>query len=130
MSLHYKYLETNRIAKKRWKENNRDYYNAWRRKHRAKKKAQMMEGKKCLNCEILMSERAKGVRIYCRGCVDNYPLEVRRHKWRRYYYKKMGRMPKAKKVEKLKPSIRSTMPMHRSYSSKYIVSWRSLKSHG
>lgn len=70
-----------------WYKDNRDRRNARRRELRAARKIASLQGKRCLNCDILMVERCKGVRVYCASCVKNYPDEVRRHRWRRYYYR-------------------------------------------
>lgn len=109
VSSYWKYHEANR----RYIENNRQLINARKRERRKQQKLLTMQGKRCLNCDILMVERCKGVRIYCESCVKNYPIEVRRHRWRRYYNRKKGN-----KKEKLKPIG----------SIKYIQSWSTLKT--
>lgn len=71
-----------------WAKRNRDRINARRRALRTLKRQQAMKDKRCLNCTIFMAERCKGVRLYCESCVKNYPEEVRRHRWRRYWHRK------------------------------------------
>jgi hypothetical protein len=100
-----------RHHRKQWVLRNREKVNAKRRALRLRKKLQSVAGRHCLLCEILLTERCKGVRVYCRSCVDNYPKEVSRHKWRRYYYRKKGLRVKEQKER----------------DTKYVVSWKTLK---
>lgn len=91
MSNHYKYLETSKRSKAAWAARNKERINAKRRERRKKATLQRLKGTKCLNCEIYITERSlkpKRVRLYCEECVRYYPIEVRRHRWRRYYYRK------------------------------------------
>ncbi len=95
-----------------WNKRNRDKINAYKRAYNLRQKQKKLQNQKCLNCEILLMERSKGTRIYCTKCVKEYPKEVRRHKWRRYYYRKKGITKRSKT---------NTSPH-------YIISWRTLKS--
>lgn len=79
-----KYRET----KQNWQKNNRERINQKRRELRARKKAKKMEGKFCLLCEIRMIGNSNQTSLYCKDCNERYADKVRRHRWRRYYYKK------------------------------------------
>jgi len=107
------------VYRKKWAMKNKHKIIAYRRKSRHEARLKRLEGKKCLNCEILISSRIidKGRSyIYCRKCITEYKVEARRHRWRRYYYRKKGIV-----VEAPKETYRSP---------KYLVSWRTLKQHG
>lgn len=132
VSLHYKYLETSKRAKQRWALAHREHINAKRRERRFKKKVLALKDKYCLNCEILLIERSKGTRIYCTTCVKDYPLEVRRHKWRRYYHSKLKRRKRVKKkpvqVEKVVVKEFIIEVKKPAKVQEYIRSWRTLKT--
>ena len=54
-----------------------------------------LQGKHCLNCSILISERLidKGRSyLYCRKCLTEYKDEVRRNRWCRYYQRKRNEL--------------------------------------
>jgi hypothetical protein len=103
VSLHKKYLETSRVSKARWAANNRDRINAKRRERRLKARRERLAGQRCPNCTVLLSERldysSGHCILYCRKCVTDYPDEVRRHRWRRYHYRKTGTEPPKPKRE-------------------------------
>jgi hypothetical protein len=57
VSLHAKYLETSRASKAKWASKNRERINAKRKERHLKARAGRLEGKVCLNCEVLLVER-------------------------------------------------------------------------
>lgn len=81
-------MKNRKLSDRKYLESHRAQINDYRRRKRKEKKLAQMQGKKCLNCDILMVERCKGTRIYCESCIKNYPKEVRRHSWNRYYKRK------------------------------------------
>jgi hypothetical protein len=110
--------ERMKVYREKWALNNKHKIIEAKRRRRLKARLKKLEGKKCLNCEILLKARLvdKGRSyLYCRKCISEHTLEVRRHKWRRYYYRKKGIVKEAPKY----PSL-----------NKYIPSWRTLKQHG
>lgn len=112
MSTYRKYYEANR----RYVETHREERNAKRRAKRLAARLTLLEGKKCLNCEILLVARL-GIDngrsyLYCRKCITEYSTEARRHRIRRYYYRKKGIK---------EPTSTENAPG-------YVVSWRTLKS--
>ena len=107
--------ERMREYQRKWAKKNRDKINAARRKRRALKLLSKLEGKKCLNCEVLLSARLDWkpgrTYLYCRKCITEHPEEVNRDKCRRAYWKKKGHPMKV-----IKPT-----------TSPYIQSWSTLK---
>lgn len=71
-----------------WRIRNREKYNLRRKELRAKRKQEKMKGKFCLLCEIRMVGRSYHARLYCNDCTRRFPIKVRQHKWRRYWYAK------------------------------------------
>jgi late competence protein required for DNA uptake (superfamily II DNA/RNA helicase) len=50
-----------------------------------------LEGKRCIHCDMrLASQLSKKKRsyLYCRDCIERLSVQVRRHRWRRYYDRK------------------------------------------
>jgi len=104
-SLHAKYLETSRASKAKWASRNRERINAKRRERRLKTRAGRLKGKLCLNCEVLLVGRLNWspgrTNLYCRKCLTENREEARRHRWRRYYYRKTGKEPTHKHRNKV-----------------------------
>jgi hypothetical protein len=102
-SLHFKYPETSRASKARWSAQNRDRINARRRERRLKMRAVKLARKQCKNCTVLLVERLNWSPgrsyVYCRKCLTEHREEIRRHRWRRYYYRKNGIEPPKPKTE-------------------------------
>lgn len=75
-----------------WRDRNKDRVNQKRKEHRAKLRAMKFSSKRCLLCEFPMISKFAGcrvARVYCNDCMQRNPLGVSRHKWRRYYKRKM-----------------------------------------
>jgi len=99
-SLHGKYLQTSRASKANWAADNRHRINGRRRERRLLQRAARLKGKHCTNCEALLVERLDWSPgrsyLYGRKCLDENRVEARRHRWRRYYYRELGKAPAPK----------------------------------
>lgn len=83
-------------------------HNAQRRAKRLAARLKALEGKQCLNCEILLVARledGKRCYLYCRKCITEYSMEMQRHKWRRYYYRKTAVVRALRKANKARATL-------------------------
>lgn len=97
--------------KDKWASKNRDRINAKRRARRLVGRKERLGDKTCIACEILLVERLEidGGRtaLYCRKCLTEYRAQTRRHRWRRYYYRKRGIKPTTVQIHMLGRKRRS-----------------------
>lgn len=77
------YCKKCRESRERWRIDNRDHINAKRRELRLRKKAERTEGH-CRLCEIRLKGNNHGTKVYCRDCVDRFPVEVGRNRCKTY----------------------------------------------